>query len=192
MTESGTTRRRIYLDFDGVVNALGPDQLPGAWDRYQVRKVPATNVFGFPTRFPTRCAPGVLDAIRRWHHAGVDIVWASTWRVDTASISATWDLPRLPFLEWKDHPAFDESKGAAVAEHFENDPAGVCVWIDDDLGAGPDSTGAVAWAGAHQVHTLTPMPALGLTQAHVDRIDRWLDADQSLTSTPTETKETTR
>jgi hypothetical protein len=147
----------LFVDIDGVISLFGfPPAAPpaGMW----------TSVDGVP-HLISAAAPGHLLALAR----AFDLVWCSGWEEKADEhLAPVLCLPvRPPFLTFSPPPAAGHWKLAAVERHAGARPL---AWIDD---AFDDS--CHAWAAARDAPTLlvATEPAVGLADAHVDRLLAW-------------------
>lgn len=112
MNQSG---RRIYLDFDGVINALNPDALSGEF-------------LGISDAFiPEKRASWLRELIGL---PGVEIVWATHREEGIYQYSETLGLPRLPYLTFTDPTG---SKTKDLIAHYQKYPCAQGEVHDDSL-----------------------------------------------------------
>jgi HAD domain in Swiss Army Knife RNA repair proteins len=150
----------LFVDIDGVLSLFGfqsDRRPPGSW----------LNVEGI-----VHLISG--SASRHLHQlaAPFDLVWCSGWEEKANEhLLAALVLPdALPFL------TFPVREGTAATRHWKLDAIEAhagdrpLAWIDD---AHDDS--CRAWADRRDAPTLlvATEPATGLTDAHVERLERW-------------------
>lgn len=158
--------RRIYLDIDGVLNAFGPEGLPGAWPRYDTEEIDLSWEDGdMPMRVIVSVAPEVLESIRSWHERGVEIVHMTTWARNARLFDVRYGLPVFESLDPHGNGSFlDHEKLPAVQEHLRDHPADRVVWLDDYL-VPQMSPKALRWAGQTPgLYAVAPQGATGLRQ----------------------------
>ena len=165
----------IYLDVDGVLNAVSPST-PRTWGWGESECV---TVNGFPIRY----SPMMVDRFNVLAaRDDVTVWWLTTWEHDAASLLApaigldggTWDVlgaeshysKELAGGWWKWH---------ALVDHFLSHGRRA-VWIDDDLSYDRE---AQEWAARHVADgtllTISPLTHRGLTLTEFDAIEAWID-----------------
>lgn len=128
----------VYLDIDGVVNALSNDSHLVMRTGYQEYK--EVTVRGIEGReFPIRYAPRFVEAVNSLSLLpGVKFKWATTW-VDYAAknlspaiglIGHDWEILRPNHGEMSNAEFW---KLRAVQEDFRHEKPDFAFWIDDDL-----------------------------------------------------------
>lgn len=171
----------IYLDVDGVLNALDPFRLsnhtPGGetWPDFTEHDIAVTED---GIRHVYRLHLSKLMAAALWDVSGGDIIWHTTWNQDkhghvtglaglalsNRKISPRLDWPELPILpyskarndEWWKHT---EIKTAGTPEKF--------VWIDDDFAYELE---AREWTEKNGGLWIAPDSRVGITPDHIKRI----------------------
>lgn len=157
-----TAPLNVYLDVDGVINALNGTRPPWGWD--EDGQVASVN------QFSIRWATGLIAALNALAAADhVHMHWLTTWEHDAPRDlcpaiglnGANWPvLVREPRHEptalawWKHH---------ALAEHLPFERA--AVWIDDDLVYDPSGDTRRFLAGHPNVVPVCPVSSVGLTRA---------------------------
>lgn len=118
----------VYVDVDGVLNALHARPGTGGWDPSGHRTFKAN---GFTMTFHT----GLIDKMRELEAMpGVAMYWLTSWGVEAPSllsahfgIGADWEVvPNTEFAFsrwWK----YDD-----IRDHIANTEPHAVVWIDDD------------------------------------------------------------
>lgn len=149
----------LLLDVDGVLNPYAAAGCPPDHAEHAL----------FPGEAPVRLCRahgGWITGLGSRY----ELVWASAWG-DEANrlLGPLLGLPRLPCVRFPPVPFAPELKVPAIAAHVGNRPA---AWVDDLIPAA-----AYAWARSRATPTLLVEvdPAVGLTRATVDRLERWAD-----------------
>lgn len=151
---------RIYLDVDGVLNAVSRHRPQWGWgDPARVE------VNGWPITY----SPELVAVINNLSNApGLDIFWLTTWCHDAPSklvpalglLGSEW--PVVGYEHWKKSDPNIWWKLPAIQEHLDGFEGRV-LWIDDDLHYVPE---ALAWVnGQPSIATLCPRTELGITLA---------------------------
>lgn len=165
----------IYLDVDGVLNAVCPDT-PQTWGWGESECV---TVKGFPIRY----SPKMVDRFNALAaRDDVQVHWLTTWLRDAPEMlcrkigldgcgwpvlgAAEWAAPRkMSDYSWWKLPA--------ARAHFLSN-GNRAVWIDDDL----TDFAAQEWAAPHVADgtllLVTPLTHRGLTLAEFDAIEAWI------------------
>lgn len=161
-------RPLIFVDVDGVLlpfraRSTSPDQ------RWSPDPADADGGSGNPLLERLDPADG-----QRLRALPGDLVWASTWMAEANEIVAPrLGLPALPFVDWPD--AEEESR---YGVHWKTAPVTrwaaerSFVWLDDET-----TEADRRWVAAHHPHPALLHrvdPALGLTDADVAAVHRWL------------------
>lgn len=151
---------RIYLDVDGVLNAV--NNRPPSWGWGAERRV---EVNGWPITY----SPELIDALNKvTARPGVEVYWLTTWCHDAPTKLAPAiglhgaDWPVVGYDHWRsnDHKAWWKLR--AIQEHLDGFEGGV-LWVDDDLRY---DAAAVAWLnGQPNIVGLSPRTELGITRA---------------------------
>lgn len=123
------TAPRVYLDWDGVINAEYPD--PG-WG--ETRDI--DDIFVWPAglqRIGLRYAPALVDAINQLVDDGVELYWSTGWCASpTTPIVHAADLLGLRpgiVTPWRQHLTVAEWKVAHVQAGVDNGAR--VAWVDD-------------------------------------------------------------
>lgn len=161
--------RRLYLDIDGVLNAFGPHGLTGAWEHYDTRSMSRV-LGGEESPITVHVSPDVIAAVARWIDDGVEVVHSTTWLDQAAIFDREHGLPVLSYVDFDFALMFDDSKGAAVRAHLEQNPADAVAWIDDDLFT-VESAEATDWCFRQQICAIAPISARGITRKHIEVLD---------------------
>lgn len=120
-------RTRLYLDIDGVINALSPNF-----------RVPPVKVAGYPIRMDTAL-------VRQFIALFDEVVWATTWVLHPPALDEMERFIGVEGLRVIDTTrteldsgmwGYSTGKAPAVARHFDADPleVGATLWMDDMLG----------------------------------------------------------
>lgn len=162
------TRARIYLDIDGCLSPLPPRpsrelrwEPPGTWPEWVDPE--AFNQTPMPV--------ALLDALDAL--GGVEVVWASSWRVDMidwALLQVGYDHIRLRHLN-PDGGA--TSKLEAVRADIAEDPLPF-VWVDDARLPGEEF-----WIPPVPWRRVRPQPQFGITVLGWEAVIEWLGRARS-------------
>ena len=121
------TARYLFIDFDGVINALNPRFAREEWG-----EVETTKLRGFSITY----APEVVRAIEALAADGVHVVWLTTWCEHTAEFGPL-GFTAHPYIGSEARVGYRGSgwwKWQALREHVETLPAdAVIAWCNDDL-----------------------------------------------------------
>ena len=163
MSEQYAEKARLYLDVDGVLNAVNFGLPQWGW--------------GDPTRvevngWPITHSPDLVAAINEVAATpGIGVYWLTTWCHDAPSKLAPAlglqgaDWPVVGYDRWRsdDHKAW--WKLLAIQEHLDGFEGGV-LWIDDDLHY---DRAAVEWLRDNPlVLGLCPRTENGITRRQAD------------------------
>jgi hypothetical protein len=152
--------RYLFIDFDGVVNALNPRIAREEWD-----EIKATKMRGFSIHY----APAVVEAVEKLSADGVNVVWLTTWCEHTVEFGP---------LGFSEHPYIGsqeriECMGWWKWEALQNYVKGVpddalIAWCDDDLSysARMDPT-ITEFLAADRVLGISPHDWPGLTRDQI-------------------------
>lgn len=161
MSEQKGEKARIYLDVDGVLNAVTFNDPPQwGWDGAAIKVV----VNGWPITY----SPDLVAAINEVAAIpGVGIYWLTTWCHDAPQKLAAViglrgeDWPVVGFDHWRSKVHKTWWKLTAIREHLADFEGGV-LWIDDDLHY---DQAAVDWLReTPSVVGLCPRTELGVTR----------------------------
>jgi hypothetical protein len=151
----------LFVDIDGVISLFGFDRAAPPAGRFHT-------VDGIPHWIGERSGAYLSRLAPRF-----ELVWASGWE-DRANehLPFLLQLPgELPTLHFDDDKVFGEAhwKIGAVDRYASGRAA---AWIDDSL-----DERCQAWAQARPEPTLLVEtdPAVGMTEAHVERLLAWAD-----------------
>lgn len=112
-----TPENRIYLDFDGVVNALNPDALHGLYaDTMTVGDAVIPRTWG--------------QIIEDLPGRGTEIIWATHREDDVYTYTDLLGLPRYPHLTFTDPTG---SKVKDIIAHYQASPCDEAVVYEDSL-----------------------------------------------------------
>lgn len=156
----------MAIDVDGCLSPIagahmGP--LPGTWSTWRQ----------LPIGIPTFVSP---DCIARITALSVERIWCSTWQglVDgERGLSAQLGWAGMPWLRLPPgNRPWDKRR--AIQDWFTEHGVRPLIWVDDDRRL--DTSGR-PWARRLPVPSLLirPQKAMGLTPAHLDAMERWLD-----------------
>lgn len=167
-------RTRIYLDVDGVLNALSKTT-PGAWSPESWN---AKKIRGYVIRWSSELVH-ILNTINE--RDDVEFIWLTTW----GSWAKDHISPGIGIngTQWRHltDGVQDSSihgfsrvwwKLIALQEDVE-DFDGNILWIDDDFSFYPD---AVEWAVSKGINVIEPHWSTGLSEDHVELIHMLLDS----------------
>lgn len=172
------TQTRIYLDVDGVLNALSKTNLAEtsgwpeeSWSSKKIR--------GYIIRWSSELV-GALNTIDE--RDDVEFIWLTTWGLwakDHISPGigingSEWRYLTDGVQESSIH-GFSRTwwKLIAIQEDVEEFD-GTILWIDDDFSYYPD---AMEWAVRKGVNVIQPHWSSGLTEGHVELINSLLDSE---------------
>jgi hypothetical protein len=186
------TTTRLYLDVDGVINAIpaAQDRVERTgWSDWDSTWVGLDN----GGRYWITWALGFLDALHTIDKRDdVEIVWLTTWR--TAAVTKLSPALGINGTHW--HVADDDVvdrvahgympmgfsdygwwwKASAIAGHLDKNPVDQVVWLDDDHNVFSD---AVKFVHDRFQDTdflmITPDTRYGVTQEDVARITNFID-----------------
>lgn len=159
----------IAIDFDGVINPEA--QMP----REQVFDDMTNAVFvdddGFPR--PMVFSPTVIEFFQRISRKA-NIVWLSTWRVNTETFPEAYGFPVIPWLQ-EITPLYDGWwKVEVVAELAKTQRL---LWIDDEISRVQEALDFLENSG-RRVSAISPRTSVGLTPAHLVAIEKFVDSHQ--------------
>lgn len=163
------------LDIDGVLNSNAKN----GWHEAPLRRYAYTKGYEYKIRW----SPTLLDRIRAIiRDRRADVRWATSWVGETAQFEKMMGLPALPdaFTLNPDlstgPPIKDASTAAKRAAALDVVRSGRrLLWTDDDAiwPDGPERDELLA-AGALLI---APDERRGLSPAHMDAIDAWLNSN---------------
>lgn len=168
----------IYLDVDGVLNAIGPfrkrEDATG-WNEWRTVKVNGWQI---------QYAPELIGNLNRI--AGlpaVTIKWLTTWEHDAAS-----DLSPAIGLNGQEWPVLESGKADkwsrrdwwklnAIRDDITATNPDRFIWIDDDLSLEGE---ALAWVDSFEpgrVLAISPFQSRGITQEEISLIEAHIGAE---------------
>ncbi len=170
----------LFLDVDGVLNALTDNPDPSIWPDWQ-----HTQVRNRINSFPICWSPSVVARLVGWHKEGLaEIHWLTTWLGDAnGELGTRLGLPQWPVVgsHLTEDPArssggdpFGWWKADLVDEILAHDPKRPFVWLDDDLRVQPRLLARLR--AEHDCLLVGPFSETGLTPSQLDRVDTWLRA----------------
>lgn len=168
----------MFLDVDGVVNAVSGTPDPQVWPDWQT-----ATVRNRLAAFPILWSPSVVDRLCSWDERGlVEIFWLTTWLDDAnGELAQTLGLPGWAVLgsDLAADPALSSSGGAwgwwkadLVHQQLHTHPGRPFVWLDDDLDA--ERALCDQLTADHDCLLLAPSSPVGLTPAQLDEVESWL------------------
>lgn len=162
----------IYLDVDGVLNALDPfrlsDHTPGAetWPDFTEHDVSLNEGGGLRSVFRLYLSKQMAAAL--WDVADGAIIWHTTWNqgppFSNKKISPLLDWPTLEYLPYSSDRYGDWWKWVELQQ---TELPKKWVWIDDDLAF---ENRAQEWATEQGGLWIAPDSRVGITPAHIERI----------------------
>lgn len=191
-----TLRPVLYLDVDGVLNAIpylsdddviGNDPIITAQVQERAAEVGKTAYDDYRADwvngYKITWSPTVIAAVKRWATIA-DMRWLTTWRDDAPGLlGPLFELPEFPaayppnvstgVLGLDRENRFRWWKLDVVKLQWNVNP-GPFVWIDDDLSF---EAGAEAWAQSIDTDSrlaINPEPYVGLSKEDVREVDAFL------------------
>lgn len=172
----------IYLDVDGVLNALDPFRLskhtPGAetWPDFTEHDVSISTGSGLRQTFRLHLSKQMAAAL--WDASGGAITWHTTWNQDnhgypTGSPSLALSNRKIsPRLDWPQLEILPYSKARndewwKLTEIKQVELPKKFVWIDDDFGFELE---ARQWTEERGGLWIAPDSRVGITPDHIQRI----------------------
>lgn len=155
----------IYLDVDGVLNALGHEN--DTWGDFELHKsvVPDDIPFG-EMGFDLWLSK---EMIKELASLPADVVWLTTWRHDAPSkVAPLVDAPDWPVIDWR------LSKWDALAQDQRNNPRPF-VWVDDGEATELNMNRIRSHVGKIPYLLIQPNSLIGLTPKDIDDIKVFLD-----------------
>ena len=165
----------IYLDVDGVINAIG-------------HRHPEPKHTGFPEYKSVRCngyqiayAPELITMLNALaERDDVTIKWLTTWEHDAAKVLSPiiglegqeWEVLTGDLHAWRGR---DWWKLVAIRADVEAAKPGHAIWIDDDLSL---ERTAMNWANNHGVTMISPFAKYGLTTEDLAKITSIADRNE--------------
>ena len=164
-------RTTIYLDVDGVLNAVSrrnPTVTSSGWPEYGWESAP---INGYPIRWAKSLIAALNELAAR---PDVTFKWLTTWTHDAAKVLSPaigidgqdWEV-----LEGDQH-AWGGKRGWWKLEAIQSDVLSTkpdqFIWIDDDLSMERD---AIEWvAGRDNGYAISPFGSEALTRFHIEEI----------------------
>lgn len=168
---------RIYVDVDGVLNALHPyghtpAQIAEAsgWEEWRSERI-----MGYIITWSVELIKELNNLAAR---EDIEFVWLTTWRGEACSKLSP--ILELDGQQWRFLTDGGEATGrlwgvpggawwklAEIRKDVRHDPVDHIIWIDDDLPLHPD---ALQWASERGVVTVAPSKNYGLTRTELDGI----------------------
>lgn len=181
MSETADPRPVLFLDVDGVINAIGPKAHHGDFERVGVPHGGRT--------WPIHYRPTIIDRLNALHRTGVvEIVWLTTWGSGAVTgiapavgldrfdaLPAPADLPEVADGTWSEYPNQRWWKLGLVNRSILASPNRPVIWLDDDL-ARPIKEHLRRLHPDLPMRLVTPMQAPGLTDEHLDVIEAFAQA----------------
>jgi len=165
-----TVHGRVYLDFDGVINAasvmrfahLDPDDPPAdQWSDYESMALGP----GFDK--PVTFSPSVVRFTAELMERGVDVFWLTSLNRNTAALSPL-GLPPIPYVDVPDANADGMwPKLEAIRSHLGEVHDGLVVWVDDEA---PYKRAALSWARDAGVLVVGPNRMTGISPGDTQKI----------------------
>lgn len=166
--------RYLFLDVDGVINAIHPPAHARVWSDSTT-----TNV----THFPVTYSPTLVEDIEMVGEMGVEIVWLTTWLDDTRELPVL-GFGKYPYLGDGFHT--EELPGEwwkwnALQAFVQDLPEGDhrFAWIDDDLDYSarcqPEIAAFLETAG---VLGICPKTEVGITPTHLASVQAFFREDR--------------
>lgn len=159
---------RIYLDVDGVINAVTSEVPDWGWDAYRSERI---------NGYPITWSPDLIDVLNDVATTpGVGVYWLTTWCHD-APEKLAWAIglhgerwPVVGYEHWRRATGLPWWKHLAIVEHLDGFH-GPVLWVDDDHGA---DGACIAWlAGQPQILAMAPNPMVGITRHEAQIIRRF-------------------
>ena len=160
---------RIYLDFDGVINAAnimrtedsrGDSRSLDVWGDYVTQRVPGIG--------PVTYSPSVVQFLQNLTEQGVAGFWCTSLGPAVSAL-ALLGFPALPHLKIDVRRAdMRWPKLHAVSEHLQRAPdSQSVVWVDDEANQRPE---VARWAELKGVSLISPNPVHGISPDDLHRI----------------------
>lgn len=159
----------IYLDVDGVLNALHwrNEPPPDTWDdfEYHPNVNPDPEYYVNNECFNLWLSKKMVAAIVA---LDADVKWLTTWReCAPKTIAPLVDAPEWPYLEWY------RSKAQALLADQENEPRPF-IWIDDDV-AEERYLPLLSPEWEEKFLLIRPDGRTGLLPEEVEQIAEWIE-----------------
>lgn len=168
-TERLRETARIYLDVDGVLNAVTRKIPDWGWDTHRTKRV---------NGYPITWSPDLIEVLNVVAATpGIGVYWLTTWCHDAPEklahalgIQHGDEWPVVGYEHWRRSVGLPWWKHLAIVEHLEGFD-GPVLWIDDDHGADP---ACVAWlSGQPQILAMAPSTGVGITRDEAAIIRRF-------------------
>lgn len=166
-----TTTPVLFLDVDGVINAIAPIDDPLLpFDEYISTLGEAGGA-----QWPIVYSPEVISALRELHESGaVEIRWLTTWGDEAPLLGDQLGLPAFEVAATPHEERFRYRRAwwklTVVKEFRDANPGAPFIWLDDDIG---DDAQARAWLSSLDEGTvlaISPNTFIGLEPSHFDFI----------------------
>lgn len=166
----------VFLDVDGVVNAIGADQSDLKWSIGH-----ANPSDGWSRSFQIRWDQTIIDRLKKLHDEGrLEIRWLTTWgNGANGELRALIGLDELVVAR---HPSTYDMNGRGggwwkqdYVEFFLASEEGSrkIIWVDDELGWNREAS---KWAEDNGILVIGPPEYTGLTHEMLDSIEEFIDA----------------
>ena len=120
-----------------------------------------------------------VETITRLHTDGlVDVVWVTTWGEAAHELGQVLGLPRFPVLDLPTRTGRMHPKFAAGVELLRSHAGRPYVWTDDHL-TRPVSSAINEALTDREALLIQPVKTLGLTSAHLRRIEKFVRAQRT-------------
>ena len=169
----GSAKTVIFLDVDGVVNAIGSPT-------YDYRTGDARPEEGFPQSFRITWREDIIERLNALSERDdVEILWLTTW--GRGANGELRELIGINELQVAHHPdeldvhtyGHDWWKWRVIKEFRDAAPDVRFIWIDDDLLWEKE---ARLWAHNNRVYAISPASHRGLTLSDIERIENLADS----------------
>lgn len=160
---------RLYLDVDGVLNAVTLGTPSWGWERHRRERI---------NGFPITWSPDLVDLLNELTSTpGLATYWLTTWCHDAPRILAPAiglngaDWPVVGYEHWRAATGLPWWKHRAIVDHLDGFD-GPVLWIDDDHGCDAASR---AWlAGQAQVLAMAPHSRVGISRDEAEIVQRFV------------------
>lgn len=166
----------LVLDFDGVVNVeRDREALPWTestgWVKHRREHLIPTRNNPHKSKYLIHYTPDCIDWLNNLVSRGVNLVILSTWRADSTLFDKLGLTTDRTFIDFPDSDDLWLSKGEALANYLKNvSEDSKIAWVDDELAESPQ---CLRFAESNNIHTVSPIPAHGLTRGLADELERF-------------------